>query len=499
MLVEFWTANIALLRFRFSRTFEYAQRRFSQNKVFVSKLLEPQSHLKMIKYGTALSAVLLTFSFSNPSHAADRVYNAESMTLPNGMQVVVIPNHRAPVVSHMVWYKVGAADEPQGDGVSGAAHFLEHLMFKGTKAIEPGQFSKLIRSWGGEDNAFTSWDYTAFFQSVSKNDLPRVMALEADRMINLTLPPKDIESERQVIIEERRMRTDNDPQALFSEQMRAVLFASTNYAVPIIGWHDEMPKLARDHVLNYYNIWYTPKNAILVVSGDTTLAEVEPLAKKFYGIIPSHDVPDHVRPITPDFPSPVTLHYESADLRQPILLEAWRAPSYMMDKKEAYALDVLMETLSGGSSTELYQSLVVGQKIATDISMSYEGDARGESSIWLSVVPAPNVPLEKLKMAVDGKLAELVKTGLSADDIQKAKTRLIDSEIYARDSVMGPAMVVGQSLAYGMTLDEVETRPEKIQAVTLDDVNQVLRTYLDPVNPKHNPVVGYLIPKKGAK
>ena len=454
----------------------------------------------MIKYGTALSLVLATLCFSNPSYAApEKVYNAESMTLPNGMQVVVIPNHRAPVVSHMVWYKVGAADEPQGDGVSGAAHFLEHLMFKGTKAIAPGQFSKIIRGWGGEDNAFTSWDYTAYFQSISKDKLPNVMALEADRMMNITLPPNEIASELPVIIEERRMRTDNDPRSLFSEQMRAALFASTNYAVPIIGWRDEMPKLNRDHVLDYYKTWYAPNNAILVIGGDVTLKDVKPLAEKFYGIIPSRKVPDHVRPVTPDFPAPVTLTFESSDLRQPVFLKAWRAPSYIMDKKEALALDVLMETLSGGASTELYQSLVVKEKIATGVSLSFQGDARGEGSIWLSAVPAPKVTLDKLQHAINKKLAELVKTGLSKDAFEKAKTRLIDSEIYARDSVMGPAMVVGQALSFGLTLDDVETRPAQIQAVTIEDADAVLRKYLDPVAPKHLPVIGFMVPKEKAK
>lgn len=428
-----------------------------------------------------------------------KVYNAESMVLPNGMQVVVIPNHRAPVVSHMVWYKVGAADEPQGDGVSGAAHFLEHLMFKGTKAIAPGQFSKIIRSWGGEDNAFTSWDYTAYFQSVSKDKLPNVMALEADRMVNIMLPPKEIASELPVIIEERRMRTDNDPQSLFSEQMRAALFASTNYAVPIIGWRDEMPKLTRDHVLDYYQTWYTPRNAIVVISGDVTMNEVKPLAEKFYGIIPGRDVPDHVRPLTPDFPSPVILKFESAELRQPVFLEAWRAPSYIMDKKEALALDVLIETLSGGSSTELYQSLVVTDQMATDISLSYEGDARGEGSIWLSAVPAPKVTLEKLQQVINRKLGELVKSGLNAQAFEKAKIRLIDSEIYARDSVTGPAMVVGQSLSFGLTLDDIETRPAQIEAVTIEEANAVLKKYLDPVAPRHLPVIGFMIPQHISK
>lgn len=453
-------------------------------------VLRPRSFLSM-----AMTGCLLLVA----SPVSAKVYNAESMTLPNGMQVVVIPNHRAPVVSHMVWYKVGAADEPQGDGVSGAAHFLEHLMFKGSRAIAPGDFSKIIRSWGGEDNAFTSWDYTAYFQSVAKDKLPNVMALEADRMINLALPPQEIESERQVIIEERRMRTDNDPQALFSEQMRAMLFASTNYAVPIIGWHDEMPKLNRDHVLHYYKTWYTPKNAILVISGDVTLRDVQPLAEKYYGIIPSHDVPPHVRPVTPDFPSPVTLRFESDKLRQPVFLKAWRAPSYIMNRKEALALDVLMETLSGGSSTELYQSLVVREKIATDISLSFEGEARGEGSIWLSAVPAPHVTLEKLQQAIDRKLGQLAASGLSAEAFRKAKIRMIDSENYARDSVMGPAMVVGQSLAYGLTLDDIETRPEQIDAVTLEEANAVLKKYLNPAAPEHLPVVGFLVPADAQK
>lgn len=441
----------------------------------------------------AMTAVMIAVSF--PALADEKVYNAETTTLKNGMQVVVIPNHRAPVVTHMIWYKVGAADEPQGDGVSGAAHFLEHLMFKGSEAVKPGQFSRIIRSLGGEDNAFTSWDYTAYFQSISKDQLPTVMALEADRMINLALPKVDIGPERDVIIEERRMRTDNDPQALFTEQMRAALFPATPYAVPIIGWRDEMPKLKLAHVLDYYQTWYTPKNAILVISGDVTLADVAPLAKKFYGVIPSHDVPDHVRPVAPDFPAPTTLTFESDELRQPVFLRAWRVPSYSMNKGDGYALDVLMETLSGGPSTELYQSLVVKEKRASDISLSYEGDARGEGLVWLSATPAPGVTLDDLKASIEKKITDLIGNGLDAIAVTKAKARLIDREIYARDSVMGPAMVVGRSLAYGLTLNDVETRPQQISAVMPEDVQKVLQKYLSPEKPAHLPVTGFMVPK----
>lgn len=433
---------------------------------------------------------------SLPSYAsAQKVYNAETRTLKNGMQVVVISNHRAPVVSHMVWYKVGAADEPQGDGVSGAAHFLEHLMFKGTKAVPAGEFSKFIKSIGGEDNAFTSWDYTAYFQSVARNQLPRIMAIEADRMMNIILPDQEIQSEREVIIEERRSRTDNDPQSLFSEQLRAVLFTASNYSVPIIGWRDEMPKLNKAHVLDYYQTWYAPNNAILVVSGDVTMEQVFPLAEKFYGIIPARQVPDHIRPLSPDFPAPVQLRFESADLRQPTFIRAWRAPSYITNKTESLALDVLMETLSGGSSTELYQALVVQDKKATDISLSFEGDFRGEGSIWLYAIPAPQVSLEHLQKSIEEKIKALCVSGVSRQAFENAKTRMIDSEIYARDSVMGPAMVVGQALSMGLSLEDVETRPAQISAVTIEHLNSVLRKYLDLESPLHLPVTGYMVPK----
>lgn len=438
-----------------------------------------------------LSVLLL----SCPAFAAmDKVYHADTMTLKNGMQVVVIPNHRASVVSHMVWYKVGSADEPKGDGVSGTAHFLEHMMFKGTKAVAPGDFSKIIRSIGGEDNAFTSWDYTAYFQSVARDELPRVMALEADRMMNITLPENHITSEHKVIIEERKSRTDNDPQNLFAEQIRAVLFTATPYGEPIIGWKNEMPKLKKSHMLDYYKTWYHPNNAILVVSGDVTMEQVAPLAEKFYGIIPQRPVPDHIRPVTPDFPAPAILKFESSDLRQPVFIRAWRAPSYVTNKDEALALDILTEVLSGGASTELYQSMVVKDKIASDISLSYQGDARGEGSLWLYAVPAPKISLESLEKSIHQKLMQLVEKGISTEEINKAKTRLIDSEIYARDSVMGPAMVVGQSLAMGLTLDDVEMRPQNISVMTDEAVNKVFKKYLHPVTPLHLPVTGYMIP-----
>lgn len=429
----------------------------------------------------------------------DKVFNAETFTLANGMQVVVIPNHRAPVVTHMVWYKVGAADEPQGDGVSGVAHFLEHLMFKGSPAIPPGEFSKIIRSLGGEDNAFTSWDFTAFYQSISKDHLAKVMAFEADRMVNLKPPADQVTSELQVIIEERRQRTDNDPRNLFSEQLRAALFNTSPYGIPIIGWKDEMPKLVWPYMEAYYKTWYAPNNAILVVSGDVTAEELRPLAEKYYGVLKFKEVPKHIRADIPDMPAPevMTLHHE--DVREPVFIRAWRAPGYLQNREESNALTVLENVVSSGSSTRLYQDLVVKQKIATSVDLSYDGDNRGSGSLWLYAVPAPGITLEKLQAALEKEFSTLIGNGFTDAEITDAKNRLIDSAIYARDSVSGPAMVIGQALAGGQTLDDVELWPQHIRAVRPDAVQAVLTKYLSPVAPAHQPVTGYLLPKEKAE
>ena len=429
-----------------------------------------------------------------PAAKPEKVFNAETFTLDNGLQVVVIPNHRAPVVTHMLWYKVGAADEPQGDGVSGEAHFLEHLMFKGTKAIGPGKFSRLIRSMGGNDNAFTSWDYTAYYQSIAKERLPIVMAMEADRMININPPEKEIAPEHQVIIEERRQRTDNDPKALFSEQIRSILYNTSPYGIPIIGWKEEMPKITWDLAKNYHDKWYAPNNAILVVSGDVTLEEMKAFAQKYYGFLPKKEIGAHIRPNVPRPAAPVTLEFHDKAVQQPVFMRAAIAPSFVQNKKDAYALQVLQNVISGGASTRLYQSLAVKQKIAVDIDMNYDESNRGQGSIWIYATPAEGVSLKKLEEAIDKEFRAMIKDGIAAEEVQKAKDRLIDGAIYARDSVTGPAMAIGQALASGASLDDVEYWPARISEVTPEDVTRVLKQYLDPDQPDYQPVTGYMLP-----
>jgi zinc protease len=431
---------------------------------------------------------------ASTSPAPQKTFNAESFTLKNGLQVVVIPNHRAPVVTHMLWYKVGSADEPQGDGISGEAHFLEHLMFKGTKAIGPGKFSRLVRAMGGNDNAFTAWDYTAFYQSVPADKLPVVMAMEADRMININPPEKEIAPEHQVIIEERRQRTDNDPKALFSEQLRANLYNNTPYAIPIIGWKEEMPAITWAASKAYHDRWYAPNNAILVVSGDVTTDQMKQYAEKYYGILPSKKIPDHIRPHVPKAPAPVTLEFHDEAVQQPVYMKAAIAPSFVQNKRDSYALQVLQNVISGGASTRLYKSLAVEKKIAVDIDMNYDEANRGDGNIWIYGTPAPGISLKKLQSAIDAEFRDMIKNGIPADEIQKAKTRMIDSATYARDSVTGPAMTVGQALASGATLDDVEFWPARISEVTPEDVTRVLKTYLDPDHPARETVTGYMLP-----
>lgn len=443
------------------------------------------------------SVLALSLPAMAQDQAPGKVYNAETFTLENGMQIVVIPNHRAPVVTHMLWYKVGSADEPQGDGVSGEAHFLEHLMFKGTKAIGPGKFSKLIRSMGGNDNAFTSWDYTAYYQSIAKERLPIVMAMEADRMINIAPPLAEITPEHQVIIEERRQRTDNDPKALFSEQMRSVLYNTTPYGIPIIGWKQEMPKITWAHAKNYHDKWYAPNNSILIVSGDVTLDQMKTFAQKYYGILPKKEIGEHVRPDVPKLAAPTTLEFHDKAVQQPVFMRAFIAPSFVQNKKDAYALQVLQNVISGGASTRLYQSLAVQQKIAVDIDMNYDDANRGQGSIWIYATPAEGVTLKKLESVIDLEFRAMIKNGIAAEEVEKAKERLIDSAAYARDSVMGPAMTIGQALASGATLDDVEYWPARISEVTPEEVTRVLKKYMDPDNPDYQPVTGYMLPPEG--
>ena len=316
------------------------------------------------------------------------VFDPQTFTLENGMQVVVIPNHRAPVVSHMVWYRAGAADEPPGK--SGVAHFLEHLMFKGTEAVPDGEFAKTVARNGGQSNAFTSWDYTGYYQNVATERLELVMRLEADRMINLRLTEADALTERDVILEERRSRTDNNPGALLREQITATLYMNHPYGVPIIGWAHEAGALTRADALDWYRRYYAPNNAILVVAGDVTVEQIRPLAEAHYGVIPRRPVPPRARPVEPTHHAPRQVNLESPRVRQPSWTRNYLAPSYTRGASEhAYPLEVLTEILGGGTTSRLYRALVVDQGLAASAGVSYGPGSVDLSALAVYLSPRP--------------------------------------------------------------------------------------------------------------
>ncbi|NBX65589.1 MAG: insulinase family protein [Proteobacteria bacterium] len=436
-----------------------------------------------------VSFLLVFLAWAATAHASDKVYNAQHATLDNGMQVIVIPVHRTPAVTHMVWYMAGAAEEPQG--ISGTAHFLEHLLFKGTPRVPAGKFSEIVQRMGGNDNAFTSWDYTAFFQTVPKEKLADVMAMEAERMNDLTPKLSDVYSEKQVVMEERRQNIESDPGALLGERMRQALFPNHPYGRPIIGWMPEMQGLTWVDSLAFYKKWYAPNNAVLVISGDTTLEEVLPLANSTYGQLKREDVPIRARTASPKMDGTVRVTYARPDIREPQWIRMLRVPSVRQDTKSSLSLS-LLEDLLGGNTGRLYQDLVVSQKLASNVDAAYSGYAWDDATFTLYATPASGVSLEKLEKAVTEALAKIAAHGFTDDEIKKAVGRMQDSAVYARDSLAGPAMNVGYGIVTGLTLDDIETWPKQLEALSKDDVSGALKKFVI----SEAGVTGWLLPEE---
>lgn len=429
------------------------------------------------------------------SELAKADVRAESFKLDNGMDVVVIPDHRAPVVTHMVWYRVGAADEPPGK--SGIAHFLEHLMFKATETMQSGEFSKTVARLGGQDNAFTSQDVTAYFQRIARDRLPTVMKMEAERMTKLQLAEKEVTTERDVIKEERRSRTDNNPSAILGEEMAAALFKSHPYGIPIIGWMHEIAELSREDALDFYKRHYAPNNAILVVAGDITGDEVRKLAEETFGKIPRNGaVKSYVRPSEP--PQNAARRLELVDERagEPIFQRHYLAPSYASaEDGEAEALDLLLKIVASGPTSRLYKGLVVDQKIASSASGYYSGHGKEYGRIVIYGVPSRGHTLEELEAAIDKALADIAKNGVSEVELDRAKRVLIADYIYESDNQSTLARRYGFGLVVGQTIEDIETWPDEIRAVTLEDLKRVATKYFDI----KSSVTGYLRPKAASE
>jgi zinc protease len=416
-----------------------------------------------------------------------------SFTLDNGLDVVVIPDRRVPVATHMVWYRNGSADDPVGR--SGIAHFLEHLMFKGTGNHPAGEFSKVVSGLGGQENAFTSFDYTAYFQRVAREHLGTMMHYEADRMANLLLEESVVAPERDVVLEERRMRVETDPAAQLSEAMAASLFVHHPYGIPIIGWMHEIEGLTRDHALSYYRRFYTPENAILVVAGDVTSDEVRRLADDTYGrIAPRGARPVRLRPKEPEPRAARHIAVADPKVEQPTLQRLYLVPSCRTaTDRDCYSLDLLAEVLGGGPTSYLYRKLVMERSIAVNAGSWYMTSAMEDTRFSVYAVPAQGVSLETLEDAVDEVLKTALSDAFDADSVERAKTRLVAETIYSTDSQSSLARIYGSALAIGETIEEVQRWPFEIEAVLKADLAAAAEQYLIP----RRSVTGYL-QKSGA-
>ena len=442
----------------------------------------------MKKLHSFLFAATLPF-LMGPAQALD--VDVSTFNLANGMQVVVIPDHRAPVVTHMVWYRAGSADEPYG--TSGIAHFLEHLLFKGTPKFPVGRFDEIIRENGAEDNAFTTKDYTAYYQTVAKDRLPLMMELEADRMQNLILTDKEVLPERQVIIEERRQRTDNDPAALLGEQMDAAMYLAHPYGKPIIGWKNEMEKLSLNDAITFYRAHYTPSNAVLIVAGDVTKEEVAKLADTYYaGLKNTFMATPRVRS---EEPAPIAARrvtLKDARAASPYVQRNYLAPSSShAEGLDSVALDLFAEILGGGGGNSiLYKRLVVEQKIASTVGAWYSSDAVDFGSFGLYGAPLPGGDVAAVEAAIDKVIADVLKTGVTEAQLKIAKNEIEVDTVYALDSQSSLARIFGAALTTGSTVEDVQNYPANLQKVTVADIKAAAAKVFDI----RRSVTGILLP-----
>lgn len=395
-------------------------------------------------------------------------------TLSNGLKVIVKEDHRAPVLVQQVWYRAGSMDERTG--VTGVAHVLEHMMFKGTKDVPVGQFSKVIAAAGGRENAFTSYDHTAYFQQLHKSKLPLAMKLESDRMHNLLMSEKEFAKEIKVVMEERRWRTDDEPRSLMFERLMAAAFQEHPYHNPVIGWMTDLQNMTADDALAWYQTWYAPNNATLVVAGDVRASEVFALAQRHYGGIPAAELPQR-KAVGESAQLGIKRLTVKAPAELPFIVMAWQAPTLRDAEKDwkPYALDVLVGVLDGNSSARLNKSLVREQQVAMDVGTGYDSVARGPGLFVIEATPREGKTVGDVEAALRAQLALLVRDGVSAEELQRVKAQVLAGEVYKRDSVFYQAMQIGMLESAGMSHKDIPVMLEKLQTVTAQQVQEVAR------------------------
>ena len=437
---------------------------------------------------SATSADRAKLSAPAPVNPRQTGNNTFQFALGNGMQVLVIPDHRAPVATQMLWFRVGAVDDPPG--LSGMAHFFEHMMFRGTKLVPDDAFSQTVAKNGGEDNAFTDHDYTAFYEQIAKDRLPLAMKLEADRLANLDLSDSHVGPERDVVLEERRMRVDNQPQSLMNEQMLAALHLSHPYGRPVIGWADEVRRIDRSTAQDFYDHHYAPNNAVLVIAGDVTPEEVRKMAQDAYGKVPARELAPRSEFAEPPRLAESRMVITRADAKVPLFDRIYRVPSYAQGMPgQAEGLETFAQLLGGDQTSLLYRVLVEQKKLATDAGANYDGNVRDAGEFSVYAVPRPGVSLETLEKAVD-QVLNVSAIALPGDvELNRAKTQLVAGVIYRRDSQFALASAYGQALAIGLTVDDVNEWPGRIRAVSAEGARKAAQTLQ-----RKQSVTAYLIP-----
>lgn len=433
----------------------------------------------MLTYLKKTLLALAGFLILSPSAMAQAepdndTQNVAFFTLDNGLDVLVITNHKIPAVAHMLWYKVGAMDEPPGK--SGMAHFLEHLMFKETYNLVEGEFSRLVAHSGGHENAFTTQDATAYFQLITKEHLPLVMSLEAERMRYLKFNHETVENERKIVLEERRLRVENNPRSQLAEQMKASLFLNHPYGTPVIGWKHEITALSLEDLTNFYHSHYTPENAVLVISGDVEPAEVKELASLYYGSIPSSAIRGNAPGISPVLLEPRavaarTVTMKNKQVTQPEWMRFYLAPSAVSQGNEhALPLVVLAYILGGGETSLLYQSLIVNSYLATDVGVYYNEVARGYSTFQLYVTPKDGVEMIQIEHAVDNIINRIRNTTIDEETLERAKIWLAAQATYAKDGLQNIANIYGEVITSGLSPDHIKQWDRNIMDVSQDDL-----------------------------
>jgi len=436
------------------------------------------------------SAAALGLALAAPALAAEQAgAKVADFTLANGLELVVIPDHRAPVITHMIWYKVGAADETPGK--SGLAHFLEHLMFKGTAKNPTGRFSRVVAALGGQENAFTSSDYTGYFQRVPREQLKTVMEFEADRMTGLQLTDAVVLPERNVILEEQNQRVANNPRARLGEQIDAALFLNHPYGKPVIGWRHEMEQLSRDDAIGFYRRFYGPNDAVVVIAGDVDPETARKLAEETYGKVARHaTILPRQRPQEPPPVAARSLTLADARVEQPMIQRTYLVPSFATAKPgESEALEVLAHILGSGSNSRLYRALVVDKPIAVMAGAGYDSSALDMSKFGVYGAPRQGITLPQLEAEADAVIAQVIDKGVSAEELERTKFRMIADAIFAQDNQASMARWYGAALMTGATVDDVRRWPDRIRAVTASQVQDAARQWLD----KRRSVTGHLI------